>query len=322
MKEILVTGGAGYIGSVTTALLVSQGYKVYVLDNFVTGNRELVHPEAELQEIDLKDFDAVYNFFLSHSKIDTVIHFAALSQVNESMKEVEKYYANNVLAGVNLLQGMQAGNVKKIIFSSSASVYGEPENIPITEKDTLKPVSVYGKTKAMFEKILKYFDRAYGIKYLSLRYFNAAGASDDYKYGERHDPETHLIPSIFKKIKAEESVMVFGDDYDTKDGTCIRDYIHVEDLAKAHSLGTLFLEKKNSEIINLGSGDGFSVREILDVCEKILGRKIGIKIMPRREGDPKILLASNEKAEKMLGWKPEKTIYDIVKSAYEFEQRV
>jgi len=330
MKEILVTGGAGYIGSNTVKLLIETGAKespvrVVIIDNLLTGHKELVHPKAVFYEIDLLDYKKLKEIFLKY-KFDTVIHFAGVSQVEESEKNPKKYFSNNVLGGLNLLKVMAETGCRKIIFSSSASVYGEPLRIPIDEDHPIKPISTYGKTKAIFEESLRYFDKLYGIKYLSLRYFNAGGSSDDHKFGEIHNPETHLIPTVLKLAKQNKIVHIFGDDYKTPDGTCVRDYIHVVDLAKAHIKAMKYLNSEDprheSAVINLGSSKGFSVKEIIDLCGKAMGKKIKTKISPRRKGDPETLIASNKKAKHLLKWKPEKTIYDIVESAWKFESKL
>ena len=323
MEKILVTGGAGYIGSNVVNMLVNMGLdaQIFIVDNLSTGHRKSLNPKAKFFKVNLTDFKALRDVF-KKIKPDVVFHFGGVSQVGESNKKPKKYIKNNVIGGLSLLNSMAQFDCKKIIFSSSASVYGNPKKIPITESHPLSPISVYGETKVAFEKLLESFRKTYGIKYLSLRYFNAGGASENNKYGEIHDPETHLIPTILKSIKKGSAFNVFGDDYKTNDGTCVRDYVHVIDIAKAHVLGMKYLNKKtsSSETINLGTGKGFSVKEILTACEKVTGKKIKVNISERRKGDPATLIASNSKAKKILDWKPEKTINDIVKSAWKFEK--
>lgn len=323
MEKILVTGGAGYIGSNVINLLVNThlNSKIFIIDNLSTGHKKLLNPKAKFLKIDLTNAKDVNSVF-KKIRPDIVFHFGGVSQVGESNKNPEKYIKNNVIGGLSLLNAMAQFDCKKIIFSSSASVYGNPKKTPITEEHALKPISVYGETKVAFEKLLKSFEKTYGIKYLSLRYFNAGGASDNNKYGEIHVPETHLIPTILKLIKNGGVFNIFGNDYKTKDGTCVRDYVHVVDIARAHVLGMKYLAKKTStsNVVNLGTRKGFSVKEVLNACEKITGKSLKIKISKRRVGDPDVLIASNSKAKKLLGWEPKKTIKDIVNSAWKFEK--
>jgi len=320
MKNLLVTGGAGYIGSNIVKVLIDKGYKVVILDSLVTGKEKLIHPDAAFCNVDLLDLEAVRKIFAENT-IDTVLHFAGYSLVGESQKDPQKYYENNVLGGLILLRVMEEFECKKIIFSSSAAVYGVPRYIPIDEKHQLKPINVYGETKVLFEKMLEYYSGKNELKYLSLRYFNAGGASDCGKYGEMHDPETHLIPNVLKAILAGEPVNVFGDDYETEDGTCVRDYVHVVDLAEAHLKGVEYLdhEESTSEIINLGSGKGFSVKQILDACGKVTGKDVKVVVAEKRAGDPPVLIAGFDKAKSVLGWSPARSVYDIVESAWKFE---
>jgi len=323
MRKVLVTGGAGYIGSnVVDALLRDGGYEVFVIDNLSVGMRELVPKEVEFRELDLLDFSELLQF-VSEIGPDCVVHLAGVSEVGESQRNPEKYFQNNVVGGSNLLKAMAEAGCREIVFSSSAAVYGEPVEVPITEQHVLRPLNFYGKTKAVFEKMLKYHAEAKGLRYFVLRYFNAGGASGDLKYGERHDPESHLIPAFLKALKGERGFKVFGNDYDTKDGTCVRDYIHVADLANAHLKAVEYLaEGKESEVVNLGSGKGYSVKEIVEKCLDVSAKRdFEIEYGDRRPGDPEVLIASHEKALKLLGWSPVKGIDEIVKSAYRFEFR-
>jgi len=320
MTEVLITGGAGYIGSNTVKTFLDKGFRVFVVDNLSTGHQSLVDKRAEFVNLDLLDTQGVDEFFLKHPSIEIVVHFSGCSQVGESMTNPQKYYDNNVYAGINLLRSMLLIGCKKIIFSSSAAVYGEPESCPISEDAAVKPISVYGKTKAMFEDLLALFNENFDLNYFALRYFNAAGASSDGLAGEIHDPETHLIPSILKSLNENRSFKIFGDDYPTKDGTCVRDYIHVSDLAEAHLLAAEYLlNGGGSEVVNLGSGSGHSVKEIVDLAGKICGHEVSFEMSPRREGDPAVLLASNQKAKNVLNWSPKLGIEEMIESAWKFE---
>lgn len=322
---ILVTGGAGYIGSHCVKALLEKGVEVVVFDNLSTGHKETIETLKNFGKLafvkgDLLKPDELDNLF-SAKKIDAVIHFAAYSQVAESVKDPAKYYINNVCGTLNLLNAMQKYNVKKIVFSSTAAVYGEPQYIPIDEKHPHNPINPYGKTKLMIENIMDDYDNAYNLKSVRLRYFNAAGADSDAKIGEWHEPETHLIPNI---LKADSSKIfeLYGTDYDTKDGTCVRDYINVEDLAQAHILALEYLNNGGSTIsLNLGTNEGYTVKEVFSVCQKVTNREIPIKFLPRRHGDPAKLIADNSKAKIILGWKPEKTLQDSITSAYRWEQK-
>jgi UDP-glucose 4-epimerase len=318
---ILVCGGAGYIGSHAVYRLIEKGEKVIVVDNLQTGHREAVHPEAIFYEGDIRDRAFLREVFQKHD-IDTVIHFAANSLVGESMQEPLKYYDNNVYGTQVLLEVMNEFGVKQIVFSSTAAVYGEPKQIPIVETDPTMPTNTYGETKLAMEKMMKWVDRAYGIRYISLRYFNVAGAYGTI-IGEDHNPETHLIPLILKvPLGQREEIHIFGDDYDTPDGTCIRDYIHVLDLVDAHILAVEKLRSgAESTVYNLGNGNGFTVKEVIEAARKVTGHPIPARVMARRPGDPAKLVASSEKAKRELGWKPKYTsIIDIVASAWEWHQ--
>ena len=314
---ILVIGGAGYIGSHTVKHLIENGYEVVVADNLSMGHREAVlTPHFEIA--DLMDKDSLDRVFKKY-KIDTVIHFAAFIAVGESVENPAKYYRNNVIGTINLLDVMLANNVKNIVFSSTAAVFGNPEYTPIDEAHKTSPINPYGWTKLMIEKIFADYHTAYGLNYIALRYFNASGCSTDATIGESHNPETHLIPLVLKAIKGErENIKIFGTDYDTPNGTCIRDYIHVEDLANAHHLAIKNIEKF-SGAINLGTSKGTSVKEIIEIAEKITGKPCPIVFESRRAGDPSILCADNKKAAEILGWHPTKTMEDIISSAWNWE---
>ena len=299
---ILVTGAAGYIGSILTEELVKQGYPVIALDNLEQGHREAVTPEATFIEADLADLPKLDHLF-SHYRIEAVMHLAAKSLVEQSTTDPRGYFHTNVVFGINLLDTMLKHGVHKLIFSSTAAIYGNPHCIPIKEDDPTQPVNVYGESKLMFEKILHWYSHSYGLKSISLRYFNAAGASE--RFGEDHRPETHLIPNVLKvALGQQEHVPIFGTDYDTVDGTCVRDYIHVLDIAQAHILALSKLENASSEAYNLGNAEGYSVLEVVRVVERVSGSKIPVKVCPRRPGDPAVLVASSSRAMQELGWKP------------------
>lgn len=318
--SILVLGGAGYIGSHTVYELVAKGEDVVVVDNLETGHIEAVHPEARFYQGDIRDREFVDSVF-EKENIDAVIHFAANSLVGESMTNPLKYYDNNVNGTKVLLESMIAHNVKKIVFSSTAATYGEPENIPILESDKTCPTNAYGETKLSMEKMMKWTDVAHGLKYVALRYFNACGAHESGQIGEAHAPETHLIPLILQvPLGKREFISIFGEDYDTEDGTCIRDYIHVTDLAQAHILAVKYLlEGNESNTFNLGNGVGFSVKEVIETAKKATGLPIVAKVAERRAGDPARLVASSEKARKVLGWNPEHAdLEEIISSAWKW----
>ena len=319
---IMVCGGAGYIGSHCVYKLIERGEKVVVVDNLETGNEKAIHKEAVFYKGDIRDADFIDGVF-KKEKIDAVIHFAANSLVGESMQKPLKYFNNNVHGTESLLNAMVDNNVKKIVFSSTAAVYGEPDTDLIKETDVPNPTNTYGETKLMMEKMIRWVDEIHGMKYVSLRYFNVAGAHPNGEIGEAHNPETHLIPLVLRvPLGKRDKIMIFGDDYPTEDGTCIRDYIHVMDLVDAHILALDYLNKGNrSNIFNLGNGKGFSVKEIVDAAERATGHTIARKISPRRDGDPAVLVASSEKAQKILKWKPNYTdIEEIIKTAYDFHK--
>jgi len=319
---VLVLGGAGYIGSHTVYELIDYGEEVVVADNLETGHIEAVHPKAKFYQGDIRNRAFVDRVF-EENKIDTVIHFAANSLVGESMTNPLKYYDNNLCGTKVLLESMVAHRVDKIVFSSTAATYGEPENIPILETDRTHPTNCYGETKLSMEKMFKWTGRAHGLRYVSLRYFNACGAHESGQIGEAHAPETHLIPLILQVPNGKrESITIFGDDYPTEDGTCIRDYIHVTDLAMAHILAMRYLRGGNpSNIFNLGNGVGFSVKEVIETARLVTGHPIPAVIEGRRAGDPARLIASSEKAREVLNWNPQHDdLGKIIASAWKWHQ--
>ncbi|MBC2580756.1 UDP-glucose 4-epimerase GalE [Clostridium sp. DJ247] len=318
--SILVCGGAGYIGSHCVYELIERGEEVVVVDNLQTGYKQAIHPKAKFYKGDIKDLEFLNKVF-EDNKIDAVIHFAANSLVGESMQLPLKYYSNNVHGTQILLEAMVKNDVKKIVFSSTAAVYGEPESVPIVETDRTEPTNTYGETKLAMEKMMKWADSAHGVKYISLRYFNVAGAHENGLIGESHNPETHLIPLILQvPLGKREKIMVYGDDYATKDGTCIRDYIHVRDLINAHILALGKLRQGySSDIFNLGNGSGFTVKEMIDAARMVTGHEIPAETTARRAGDPAVLVASSEKARKILGWEPKFTnVEEVIRSAWNF----
>lgn len=315
---ILVLGGAGYIGSHTVYELIERGEDVVVIDNLVTGHKEAVHEKARFYEGDIHDRTFLDSVFVKE-KIDAVIHFAAFSQVGESMVDPLKYYDNNLCGTKVLLEAMVAHGIDKIVFSSTAATYGEPERIPIKETDRTEPKNTYGETKLAMEKMFKWTSKAHNLRYVALRYFNACGAHVSGKIGEDHDPESHLIPLILQVPNGQrKEITIFGDDYDTEDGTCVRDYIHVTDLAQAHILAVKYLVDGNdSDVFNLGNGVGFSNKQVVEVARKVTNKEIKSVIGPRRAGDPAKLIASSEKARAVLGWKPEHAdLEDIIETAW------
>lgn len=303
--KILVLGGAGYIGSHTVYELIDSGTEVVVVDNLLTGFREAVHPKARFYEGDIRDRAFIDSVF-EKEEIDGVIHFAASSQVGESMTNPLKYYNNNLCGTEILLESMVAHGIDKIVFSSTAATYGEPESIPILETDRTLPTNCYGETKLSMEKMFQWTSLAHNLRFVSLRYFNACGAHPNGLIGEAHNPETHLIPLILQVPNHQrEFISIYGNDYDTKDGTCVRDYIHVNDLAQAHILAMKYLsEGGKSDIFNLGNGVGFTVKEVIETARRITGHSIPAREEARRAGDPSTLIASSEKAKQVLGWKP------------------
>ena len=312
--KVFLTGGAGYIGSVTSELLLNEGHEVVVFDNLGRGHREAIDPRAEFIEGDLRCKDSVGNA-MAQAKPDAVMHFAAFALVGESMEQPEIYFRNNVVGGINLAEAMLANEVRKIVFSSTCATYGQPEWVPITEDETQRPQNPYGESKLMFEHTLKWYQELHGMQPVFLRYFNACGATET--YGEDHDPETHLIPLVLRvPLGQRENVKIFGDDYDSPDGTCLRDYIHIVDLARAHILA---LEKDVSGPFNLGTGRGNSVLEVIEACREVTGHAIPAELAPRRPGDPARLVAAADKANTVLGWTPQLTdMRTIVESAWKW----
>jgi len=317
--RVLVTGGAGYIGSVATDHLLRNGHSITVLDNLSKGHREAVSPQAKFVLADTGDPTALAPIF-EEGRFDAVLHFAAFMEVGESVLYPEKYFDNNCTRSLTLLQAVLKYGVPRFVLSSTAAVYGEPRHIPIMEDDPLEPTNPYGESKLMVERMLAWFHRIHGLRYASLRYFNAAGATAE--RGEEHTPETHLIPLVLQvPLGKRPAISIFGTDYPTKDGTCIRDFIHVDDLATAHLLALAGLEDHPQLICNLGSGNGFSVREVIEVARKVTGHPVPVVEAPRRPGDPAVLVASSEKIRRVLGWEPQHSdIESIVRSAWEWHK--
>ena len=311
--RILVTGGAGYIGSVMTDVLLAGGHAVTVVDNLSRGHRDAIAPEASFVQADLVDTSAMLSVLRGH-RIDAVIHMAGDALVGESITEPGRYYRNNLIAGLSLLSAMRDAGVKPVVFSSTCAVYGIPDRTPMDESMPTRPVNPYGESKLAFERALEWFQRAHGLKVASLRYFNAAGAS--HRSGERHEPETHLIPLVLDAAAgARPEIVVFGDDYPTRDGTCVRDYIHVLDLADAHVRALEVLERGESKmhVFNLGcGGKGYTNKEVIACAGRVTGRQIPVRIGPRRPGDPPALVASSEKAERELGWRPTRASLETI----------
>lgn len=318
MKKILVTGGAGYIGSVTVKAMQNAGYDVVVFDSLEFGHKEAV--TCPLIIGNLLDKESLRQ--LDQYQFDGVIHFAAYLQVKESMSNPYKYFQNNMLGGLNLLEYMKEKKIPFLVFSSTAAVFGLPEKNPITEDEAKQPTNVYGESKLMFEKVLSWYDKLFDIKSISLRYFNAAGAAFNGTLGEQHNPETHIIPSAISAALHGKEFTIFGNDYPTPDGTCVRDYIHVEDLAAAHIKALEYVEKaQKSDAFNLGTGNGYSNKEVVEAVKKVTGIPLSVVFGPQRPGDPAVLLADNTKAKTILGWNPERSdLETIVETAYLFHK--
>lgn len=319
--SILVTGGAGYIGSHTVRLLLERDYDVTGVDNLSRGHRRNVDA-GRLCIVDVADTEALSHVF-TQRPCDAVIHFAGYIAVVESMRAPELYFANNVGGSISLLTAMVRSGVSRLVFSSTAAVYGTPHEIPIKEDASYAPVSVYGESKVMVEKLLGWFDRIHGLRSISLRYFNAAGAGPEGNLGEEHDPETHLIPLVLRAIETGEPLTIFGDDYDTPDGTAIRDYIHVNDLAEAHILAVeSLMAGVASDVFNVGAGSGHSVREVIRTAEEVTGKKVPCVAGPRREGDAPALVADSSKLRRILGWTPRHSdLREIISTAWNFERK-
>ena len=338
LGTVLVTGGAGYIGSHCALALIEVGRDIVILDSLELGHQETIDTLRNISretkgrlkafiQGDLNRREDIEAALAQHQDITAVIHFAAYSQVAESVRNPGKYYRNNIVGSLNLLDAMRSHGINRIVFSSTAAIYGEPQYIPIDEEHPQDPVNPYGKSKLIVETIMDDYDRAYGIRSVRLRYFNAAGADSKARIGEWHEPETHLIPNILKAAqpkagKEKQKVFqLYGSDYDTRDGTCVRDYIHVEDLAQAHLRALEYLEQGNpTTTFNLGTNDGSTVREVFAICEQVTGQAIPLKEQPRRLGDPAVLIADNTKAKNTLNWLPEKILTDAVQSAWEWEK--
>jgi UDP-glucose 4-epimerase len=318
--KILVTGGAGYIGSIVTAELIAAGHRAVVLDNLYQGHAAAVHPEAAFIQADLADRTAVRAVFAEHPDIDGIMHFASYTLVGESMQQPLLYLRDNLVNAANLLEFAVAAGVRRFILSSTANLFDEPEKMPIEPDNKIVPGSPYGESKYFVERLLFWFHRIYGLNYACLRYFNACG--DTPNRGEDHDPETHLIPLILQvALGQREQITVFGDDYPTRDGTCVRDYIHVLDLAQAHILAMESLDKLGARHYNLGNGSGFSVMEVLEMARKVTGHPIPHVVGPRRPGDPATLVASSESIRRELGWQPRhNSLEEIMRSAWEWHQ--
>ncbi len=319
--RILVTGGAGYIGGTVVRTLVRQGHAVTVIDDFIHSRRSALPPDVALVEADLADRAAVVRT-LADGKFDGVMHFAALIEAGESMKRPDLYFRNNTAATLTLLEAMHQTRTERLVFSSTAACYGEPRSTPILEDAPLDPTNAYGESKLLVERMLRWFHSQLGLRYASLRYFNVAGAMEG--YGEAHEPESHLIPLILDAaLGIRDSIKIFGQDYPTKDGTCVRDYIHVQDLADAHLLALESLDRQERAIYNIGNGQGFTVREVIGSVERVTGRTIKVVEEPRRPGDPAVLVASSEKIQRELGWKPHFAELDaIVQSAWKWHQQL
>src|ERR1700722_14321164 len=315
--KLLVTGGAGYIGSICVEQLLEQGHDVTIFDNLTEGHRRAIDPRAPLIEGDLQNRDAIFAA-MSQVRPVAVMHFAANALVGESMQNPSKYFRNNVANGLNLLDAMIESDIKTFVFSSTCAIFGPPDRLPIDETRAARPINPYGESKLAFEKILRWFNEIHGLQFVSLRYFNAAGASE--RFGEDHRLETHLIPNVLKVALGEkQQVEVFGTDYETPDGTCIRDYIHILDLARAHILA---LKSNKSEFYNLGTGGGSSVREVIVAAKKVTGRNIEVVEKPRRPGDPPRLIASSEKIKRELGWNPQfQSLEAIIESAWKWHEK-
>jgi UDP-glucose 4-epimerase len=323
--NILVTGGTGYIGGTVAGALVAQGHKVTVFDNLSHSRVDLLPSGTTFVQGDLEDRSALENLFIeaaaSKNPFDAVLHFAALIEAGESMIHPERFFRNNTASTLTLLETILAHGPRRLVFSSTAAVYGEPASVPILEDAALQPTNVYGESKLLVEHMLSWFNRIHGLRYASLRYFNVAGAPegpDGITRGEAHDPESHLIPLILDvALGRRASIRIYGEDYPTPDGTCVRDYIHVSDLADAHLLALAALESHDRLILNLGNGHGFSVKEVIESARRVTGRPIPVEVQPRRPGDPAFLIASSEKARQVLGWKPRYTqLDDILRTAW------
>jgi UDP-glucose 4-epimerase len=324
MGKILVTGGAGYIGSQTNYVLLDQGFETVVFDNLSYGHREVVSDKSKFYRGDLLNLDSLEQVF-RENKIEAVLHFAAFISVGESVEKPDIYYRNNVLGTINLLEVMKKYEVNKLVFSSTAAVYGLPENVPISENSPKMPINPYGRSKWMMEQIMDDFHQAYGLNSLRLRYFNACGADSKLRTGENHQPETHLIPlAIYAALNIKPEIKIYGDDYNTPDGTCIRDYIYIEDLAEAHvlALKKLLSGLKIAEGVNLGTKRGYSVKEVIQTVKEVTGRDFIVEVTDKRPGDPNILVADNQKAKDLLNWEANRSeLKNIIQTAWQWHQK-
>ncbi len=317
---ILVTGGAGYIGSHFVKFLLNNGKDVVVFDNLSRGHKEAIPENVAFEKVDIRNREEIREALKKYN-IESVVHFAAFAYVGESVENPGMYYENNVVGSFNLIDEVEKAGIKKFVFSSTCSLYGNPDSVPISENESVKPINPYAETKLTIEKILHDYDVAHNLKFVALRYFNAAGADPNGEIGESHNPEPHLIPIILNTaLGLRDKVFVFGDDYPTEDGTAVRDYIHINDLADAHLKALNFLEKGKSDIFNLGTGNGNSVMEMIKTSEKVTGRKINFEITDRRAGDPAVLVADNKKAKEILGWTPKFDLESIILSAWNWHQ--
>lgn len=324
---ILITGGAGYIGSHTAVNFLNSGYEIVIFDNLETGHIETIKTLEKIGRVhfvkgDLRNLDEINNVFMKFKNIDAVIHFAGFIQVEESVRYPSKYYRNNIIGSLNLFDTMAGNDVKNLVFSSTCAIYGEPKYTPIDEKHPKNPINPYGRTKYMIEQILEDYDKAYDLKSIKLRYFNVAGADSESRTGEWHEPETHLIPNILKSVfEKDKTFKIYGTDYDTFDGTCIRDYVNVEDLAEAHRLAYLYLkENSKSDFFNIGTEHGSSVKEVFRCAESVTGKKIAVEIEPRRNGDAAKLFADASKAKSVLHWESKRPLEQSIKTAYLWEK--
>ncbi len=318
--KILVTGAAGYIGSVVTELLIGQGHEIVALDNLAHGHRAAVHPNAKFVDLDLLDGTGIKSLFVAE-KFDAVVHLAAKALIDESVRNPGIFFQVNITGGLNLLEAMKDTGVKNIVFSSTAATYGQPEHIPILEEAPKKPVNAYGESKLAFERIMAWYRTSFGLNHVSLRYFNAAGATEE--RGEWHMPETHLIPIVFEAALGErEAMKLFGTDWDTPDGSCVRDYVHVVDIARAHLLALEKIEEIGARAYNLGNGSGYSNLQVIEAVRKVTGRQVRVIPTERRLGDPATLVASSERIRQELGWKPEYPELDtIIETAWKWRQK-
>ena len=318
MKTILVTGGAGYIGSIVARRLSEKGYEVVIYDNLSRGNKGSLPKDIPFIQGDIDNEKVLLQVFKKYD-VQAIMHFAAYAYVGESVDNPSLYFENNLRKSLSFLEIVRKGSIKKFIFSSSCAAYGIPEKVPITENEKRSPINPYGLSKILLERALQVYDYSYGIKHVIFRYFNAAGAA--YGIGEGHDPETHLIPLVLQACQEKKTVQVFGNDYPTPDGTCIRDYVHVLDLADAHIAALSYLEKNDSNCFNLATGKGMSNLEIIRLCEQVSGKKLKINFTPRRAGDPPVLFAKAEKARKELNWTPKYSMKEIIESAWEWHKK-